>query len=45
MQSIQKPELSYGEMTDFYGNIRKSRAQTSRPGFHCHSYPDFMPQE
>lgn len=45
IQLIQKPELSYGEIADFYGNIRKSRAQISLPGLHCHSYPAFIPQE
>lgn len=45
MQSIQKPELSYREMTDFYGNIRKTRAQTPPLGLHFHSYSAFMPQE
>lgn len=45
MQLIQKPVLFYGEITDFYGNTKKSRAQTSPLGLHCRSYPAFMPQE
>lgn len=45
MQLIQKPVFFSGEMTDFYGNTRKSRAQTSPLGLHCCSYPAFLPRE